>query len=669
MKTILFVLALIVGLSFAVQPIAVSKCTNLTVPGVYQLTQDISGVPNDAPEMGLEAAACMKISSSSVTLDCNGYSIIGPNVIASNKLYGILINNSVNSVSVLNCKISGYTYGIYALKSTSGTFSENILLSNTKSGFYSTEGVQNSITKNYAYSNGDHGFSFYYERDSTVSHNNASSNKISGFSLDGSSERNIFANDVSYINNQDGFVVYNSPNNAFDSAFSHDNDRYGLLILSSPGTNISHSTFYKQSNGAVYTKNSDINFVRNHFYSNSPDIFIDNGPAPYKLSLAQDIFDNQNGNYANYLTLSAYDVVQPNEAYKISWAQLPLPLPNNRIAFDNASFSLTSVTGNPAIENLNISWSGSHFDQATYSAQNFSLYRYDNIGNGGWSGMTNPPNIIDQKFSLSNVNSFGTYAILQSIPPQPPQQPQNLPNLSIDAALSCNGNVVKVTSNNAPLLGAVVSVTRDGQQLFSGAVNEFGEFTFSDCGRTVTITATANGYNSQSIQKTLVSCNQCNQPNNNCNSNNDCADDQRCRDTLCRPVICDCGVVQKHQCIPYACCLDSDCGPGGVCAQNICTYILPSPPPEQNISGNNSNETIVPLICESAGDCPLGQSCDQQSKTCKSVTNPPSTPPANSAQNVQDNALTYVLGGIVVVLLGAVGYLLYKKKDEEPKAK
>ena len=52
-----------------------SNCPVLSSPGAYAMGNDYVGAPNDASEIVSGAAACVKIATSNVLFDCNGYNI------------------------------------------------------------------------------------------------------------------------------------------------------------------------------------------------------------------------------------------------------------------------------------------------------------------------------------------------------------------------------------------------------------------------------------------------------------------------------------------------------------------------------------------------------------------------------------------------------------------
>jgi hypothetical protein len=86
--------------AYAATPI--SDCTIINSPGEYYLTQDIIDLNN---------STCIIINSSSVQLDCKGYSIIAANL---STYYDAAISVGGDNVSILNCSIGAYSPIVWA---------------------------------------------------------------------------------------------------------------------------------------------------------------------------------------------------------------------------------------------------------------------------------------------------------------------------------------------------------------------------------------------------------------------------------------------------------------------------------------------------------------------------------------------------------------------------
>lgn len=102
MKILLAMLIMgFVGLSYAID---VTNCSVITSPGIYDLTNDITGKPNTVFSAN---PACIIINSDDVYFDCHGYSITNDPA-PSGFSYGV-ITTFVNNVTIIDCNINSYS--------------------------------------------------------------------------------------------------------------------------------------------------------------------------------------------------------------------------------------------------------------------------------------------------------------------------------------------------------------------------------------------------------------------------------------------------------------------------------------------------------------------------------------------------------------------------------
>ncbi len=109
-------------------PTGVLGCTNITSTGEYYLASsvygaNISAAPHPGPDM-----ACIRISASDVSLDCNGFEINGSST--SNRGYGVLIlspaaGTLLTNITVKNCRITTFYNGILCENSSGFLFRNN----------------------------------------------------------------------------------------------------------------------------------------------------------------------------------------------------------------------------------------------------------------------------------------------------------------------------------------------------------------------------------------------------------------------------------------------------------------------------------------------------------------------------------------------------------------
>lgn len=55
-----------------------------------------------------------------------------------------------------------------------------------------------------------------------------------------------------------------------------------------------------------------------------------------------------------------------------------------------------------------------------------------------------------------------------------------------------------------------------------------------------------------------------------CEKDDQCAWNEKCSMGFCIPVVCECGEIRNHSCIPYECCVHEDCETGYVCIEHAC---------------------------------------------------------------------------------------------------
>jgi parallel beta-helix repeat protein len=122
----------------------------ITAPGSYCLTADhihSGGVGDISIDIGAD----------DVTLDCNGYRVVGPvippdQVAVDDPVAGIYIGSS-SRVTIRNCRVVGFSTGIFAGRADAGlprsrdiTLVDNTLVSNVRGIFVNVEG--NNVIRN-----------------------------------------------------------------------------------------------------------------------------------------------------------------------------------------------------------------------------------------------------------------------------------------------------------------------------------------------------------------------------------------------------------------------------------------------------------------------------------------------------------------------------------------
>jgi len=171
----------------------------------------------------------IEIATSSITLDCNSYSITG-----GGSGYGIFLNNK-EGVTIKNCKINYFSKGIFLLESYNNTFegnvasnnyyglfmmhsknlpSYNILNENTFSsnilGIYIERSGSNVISENDLMSNNGAGMYFLGSMNNEISNNYVNSNGTGIYLFWGSYNNKLSNNEVNL--NGSGIILFNANN-------------------------------------------------------------------------------------------------------------------------------------------------------------------------------------------------------------------------------------------------------------------------------------------------------------------------------------------------------------------------------------------------------------------------------------------------------------------------
>jgi parallel beta-helix repeat protein len=176
--------------------------------------------------------------------------------------------------------------------------------------------------------------------------------------------------------------------------------------------------------------------------------------------------------------------------------------------------------------------------------------------------------------------------------------------LSLGLESTCDGNIVTVEGAGDE---AHVVVKDSGGNVVAAGQTSGDGFTFSGCGlEGLVIKATQSGY----LPGTLlgvdtVSCASCGQNMTGCALDSDCLSSQRCTSGVCVNVPCECGAYENRQCMPYACCSDSQCAADELCQNHLCAK-KPA------------------FECTSDAQCPATKYCDKPTGaaggSCKDVT-------------------------------------------------
>jgi len=238
--------------TYAILQYNVTNCPVITSPGVYTQTQNYVGAPNDASPFG--GFACVKIASSNVVYDCNGYNITNNGTAGTT--YGVLLNGSLTNVTVQNCaRVSNYTSGVYVYQSNR-TVIRNVTVENTSSNGISVyESVNCTILNNSINNVVDYSVYFDYVNFSKIENNEMFN--TAGISIDNSVNNVISLNKI--INSTyDGIVPWGTGNNTITKNYINNVSRYGIEIGATIGSYISENVIINSTRG-IYLQHNTVN--------------------------------------------------------------------------------------------------------------------------------------------------------------------------------------------------------------------------------------------------------------------------------------------------------------------------------------------------------------------------------------------------------------------------
>ncbi len=184
----------------------------ITSAGTYTLTDDIEGSTNNAtPIVG---TACIKIASSDVVFDCDGYSITNNGT--GGLTHAVVSNGTFTNVTVRNCpNMSDYTRGVYYYQTSDGAILDSSAYNNAQHGFILDSSSNNNVVENsYSEANGFYGFYLSNSDNNNLTDNNAASNQQMGYYIQ-NSDNNRFVDSIAFNNVFDGFRTTTSSGNTF----------------------------------------------------------------------------------------------------------------------------------------------------------------------------------------------------------------------------------------------------------------------------------------------------------------------------------------------------------------------------------------------------------------------------------------------------------------------
>ncbi|MBI5227157.1 right-handed parallel beta-helix repeat-containing protein, partial [Candidatus Micrarchaeota archaeon] len=418
--------------------------------------------------------------------DVNGNSNNFTNNIAYNNTDGFYLDGFSNGANIYgkiwnNLIFNNTNAGITLVSQTDTDFQNNSIYNNTLYGIYCS--IQNCGYNNFT-------------------NNNITDNLDSGVYFAARASYNNFTNNNISNNTNYGVYVADGDYNNFTNNYISRTGTGLYLLTTSDGSQLFNNSIYSNSFGLSLKDSNDSLITNDHYFNNSYDFVINNtGVDDLALNLSTVIFDNPYGDLTNYTNLSLSDLVSAGSSYSINWTSGPGSLPDPRISFNDKYLSIVNYSTTVSIDSLNFTWADS--ESASYTEAQFELWDYG----GGWNLRNYSPNTGSNSLSLSNVNSFGDFALFQlndtEVPVVTLNFPSNLTNTS-NTSLSLN---FTATDNAATTLSCALYL--------DGSVNATNSSVSNNTLTNFTISGLAEG-----THQWFVSCNDSSTNNGNSSTNN-----------------------------------------------------------------------------------------------------------------------------------------------------
>ncbi|MBU0527357.1 right-handed parallel beta-helix repeat-containing protein [Candidatus Micrarchaeota archaeon] len=374
------------------------------------------------------------------------------NTLHSNLLDGFLLSNaSFNRLSD-NVAYNNSDDG-FDLVSYNSTFEDNLAYDNSNHGFHIQSGMARSIP--------------YYSDNSTVMNNTAYGNTGNGFHLTGDETNALLevlvVDNVAY-GNENGFYLNESDYITIYNNTAHDHSgEIGFWILHSEYNNFTDNTAYENGDGfSVYDEVNYTNLTENTAYNNTQGIRIsdnstyitltnnevfDNGAGigildsnmtsvngdhlfgnavdmyvanaigstlQFQVDATNVIFDNPLGNYTNFTNLSFSNVHESDTAYAITWDQEPVsnPLSGEVESFENKFVNISKRAPSEAVSLDSVIWHWTDTESAAYNEDLLELRKHN--ATDGWVVLNNTPDTGANTLSLTDLDEFSTFALVQN---------------------------------------------------------------------------------------------------------------------------------------------------------------------------------------------------------------------------------------------------------------
>jgi parallel beta-helix repeat protein len=231
------------------------------------------------------------IGANDVTLDCAGYSVIGPGS-DPEVVDGIVIDGH-SGVTVRNCVVQQFGYGIVVRNSSAGLLEHNEVRWNGLSGIDVTGSVDVIVRQNTMHENGlDSGYS--------------------GIDVEYGASDVVVSGNTSRGNGGNGFYIYQASNLVFDNNDAYSNSRGFDLDLEVTDSTFSNNRAVNNAGDGVSVVLSDDNrFIANEVSGNGGHGFQVHRSSGNVLRSNEVLGNNADGISLN--TESSYNVIRDND--------------------------------------------------------------------------------------------------------------------------------------------------------------------------------------------------------------------------------------------------------------------------------------------------------------------------------------------------------------------
>jgi uncharacterized repeat protein (TIGR01451 family) len=420
-----------------------TDCMVIENPGNYVVQDDLSGAPSNIGGYFIPDDACIVISSSDVTLDCDGYNITNN---GTGNAAGIAINGSAfgpivyDNISVTNCpSISGYDYGLY-LNYANDTVLKNLSVHNNTRGMYTygpfwdeynvdfndseifncTDGIRVGAGAGLEFHNllmwNNTGYSILLSElysdilldNITVWDSNVAVKLDSGMPIPGpvsiiDSEffGNTYGVDTGFISNPPSPVgpVY------LNGSLIH-NNQYSLELNDTLLFSITDSEVHSSAAG-IYATHTNIVSSGLTLYNNSEDLLFGNTvpsfspPSNYTLNMSKTAFLAPDGS-SNFTNLSVNDSIDIGEVILFNHSNVPAAAPGNYSIIGNKMVNITNLSGAASIDSLVWHWLDSEIGD--YEETLFRIVTY----HGAWEEVANQ--VLDTAANMITVTCLDDFS-------------------------------------------------------------------------------------------------------------------------------------------------------------------------------------------------------------------------------------------------------------------